>query len=379
MKEITVFTQGDASLASTWSNVPYFFTTTLESKGYKINRINVNTTGLLQRIYDKIFCRILRHSILPHTTFCYERSYLNYLTVNRLMQKAVHNHPDSVCFISTSFSFSPKKFTGKPCILFCDWTYAYFVTHFNHKKPDFLENAAIRRQDDLIESVDYIFTLFPDVAHYMKDYYHNSHIAYLGNVINSEESSTQTDFNKKRMAQKILFIGLKKYKEGAKALIRAIIQLHSDYPDIELNIIGMVSADCNLLKAPDFIRFHGYLSKDVPSQKNLYDSLLQESMVYVNTTPLWAGFSSALESLYHYLPVITSPYTSFLDTFGSDINFGYYCEENSPEIIADRLKQILDMSSHDYEVLCLNAHNCTKDYTWSSYVERMLSYIGNGL
>ncbi len=374
-KEITVFTQGDASLASTWSNVPYFLTATLESKGYRINRINVEARGFLQKIYDKFFCRLLRHTILPDTTFCYERSYLYNRRVDRMMRKAVCAYPDSDCYLSTSFSFSPKKYTDKPCILFCDWTYAYYVTHFNHKKPDFLEKPAIQRQDALIESVDHVFSLFPDVTQYMQSYYRNPNIAYLGNVINSEEANAPVDFEQKRTAQKLLFIGLKKYQAGAKALIDSVILLHSDYPDMELNIIGMVPDDCSLVTVPDFIHFHGYLSKDVPAQKKLYYRLLQESMVYVNTTPLWAGFSSALESLYHYLPVITSPYSSFLDTFGPTINFGYYCEENTPEMIAETLKQVLDMPASEYEMLCQHAHDCTLDYTWSSYVDKMLSCL----
>lgn len=376
-KEITVFTQGDASLASTWSNVPYFLTTTLEEKGYTVHRINVESSGLLQKLYDKFLCRVLRHTILPHTTFCYERSYLYDLKVRHLIRKAIRKYPSSDYYISTSFSFSPKEYTDRPCVLFCDWTYEYYINHFNHKKPDFLERPAVKRQDMLIESADYVFSLFPDVTQYMQTYYRNPHIAYLGNVINSDEIDTEIDFVKKQANHKILFIGLKKYKEGAKTLIQSVIRLHSDYPDIELHFIGMVSDDCGLLNFPEYIHFHGYLSKDVPSQKELYYSLLHDSAVYVNTTPLWAGFSSALESLYHYLPVVTSPYKSFLDTFGEDLNFGYYCNENIPDKITDILTKIFDMPVDQYKTLCENAHKSTLDYTWSAYVEKMLTKISS--
>lgn len=379
MKEITVFTEGDASLASTWSNVPYFLTTTLEKKGYTVHRINVESSGLLQKLYDKFLCRMLRHTILPHTTFRYERSYLYHLKVRHIIRNAILKYPASDCYISTSFSFSPKEYTDRPCILFCDWTYEYYINHFNHKKPDILERPAVKRQDRLVESADHVFSLFPDVTQYMQAYYRNPHIAYLGNVINSDEFDTgfdtQIDFVKKQSNHKILFIGLKKYSEGTKALIDSVIQLRTSYPDIELNIIGMNAADCNLSAYPDYIHFHGYLSKDVPSQKELYYSLLHDSAVYVNTTPLWAGFSSALESLYYYLPVVTSPYRSFLDTFGEDLNFGYYCEENSPDKITGILIKIFDMPADQYKTLCENAHKSTLDYTWSSYVDKILTKI----
>jgi hypothetical protein len=41
IKEITVFTIGDSKKMSTWSNVPFFFTETLISKGVKVNRVDI--------------------------------------------------------------------------------------------------------------------------------------------------------------------------------------------------------------------------------------------------------------------------------------------------------------------------------------------------
>ena len=210
----------------------------------------------------------------------------------------------------------------------------------------------------------------------MQSYYKNTNIAYLGNVINSKLTKEKPDFAKKLAGQKILFIGLKKYREGAEALIQSVRQLHSIYPALELNIIGMVTSDCNdTSDVASYIHFHGYLSKDITSEKKLYDTLLQDSFVYVNTTPIWAGFSSALESLYHYLPVITSPYQSFTDTFGDTIDFGYYCKKNSSAQIAELLQHVLQLSPNDYETLCQNAHNATLGYTWSSYVDKMIHVI----
>jgi hypothetical protein len=51
LKEINVFTYGNASKLSTWSNVPYFFTETLEEKGIKVNRINIQPNKIFKTIY----------------------------------------------------------------------------------------------------------------------------------------------------------------------------------------------------------------------------------------------------------------------------------------------------------------------------------------
>jgi hypothetical protein len=51
LKEINVFTYCNASKLSTWSNVPYFFTETLEEKGIKVNRINIQPNKIFKTIY----------------------------------------------------------------------------------------------------------------------------------------------------------------------------------------------------------------------------------------------------------------------------------------------------------------------------------------
>ena len=41
MREINLFTAGDATDIKTWSNVPYFFSRAVEQKGIRVNRINL--------------------------------------------------------------------------------------------------------------------------------------------------------------------------------------------------------------------------------------------------------------------------------------------------------------------------------------------------
>src|SRR3569833_1299656 len=57
LRELTVFSHGDSTLLSTWSNVPYFFTRTIESKGIKVNRVNINPPYALEELYDRTVWR----------------------------------------------------------------------------------------------------------------------------------------------------------------------------------------------------------------------------------------------------------------------------------------------------------------------------------
>lgn len=376
---ITVFTEGDSLDAAVWSNVPYFLTNTLESKSHTVHRVDVNGNPFFRSMYDKGICRFLRHSFMPHTTFTYQRSYAFHQAYNRIMKHVTDIYPDTDLYLSTSFSYAPVRYTDKPCALFCDWTYQYYFEHFLKRRPDWLEQREVKRQNQLLETVDYIFVLFPDVAKRMQETYENKHIYYLGNVINSDPVTAMPSpiLQQKLQHQSILFIGLPKYMEGVKSLIKAVTGLHEQqaYADITLDIIGMDQSCFDDL--PVYIRCHGYLSKSDAAQKKQYYDLVDNATVYVNTTPLWAGFSSALEALYHHLPVITTPYESFCDTFGKDIDFGFYCNSNEPDAIASCISSILNMAPLEYEHLCQHAHNAALPFSWDIYVDKMLHIIKN--
>ena len=130
MKTITVLSQGNASSTKTWSNIPYYLVETLRQKGINVHAVNVDSNRIGRFIYDKVFCRLLRHTFLPQTTYSYERTASFQKSTNHKLEKTISQFQDTDFYISTSFSFHPKRLTKKPCILLCDWTYEYLISHF---------------------------------------------------------------------------------------------------------------------------------------------------------------------------------------------------------------------------------------------------------
>ncbi|SDA65388.1 Glycosyltransferase involved in cell wall bisynthesis [Lachnospiraceae bacterium G11] len=372
MRNITVFSQGDATSSKTWSNIPYFLVETLKQKGMTVNVVNVNTSGIGRFIYDKVICRFLRHSFWDDTTFSYDRTGLFHKASQKIMKKAVLDYPDTDLFISTSFSFLPSDFTDTPCVLLCDWSYEYLIRHFKEREPDCFEKKGIVLQDSIIKKANRIFTLFPDVAKHMSAYYPESQIMYLGNVINAlpfELSPTQ--IQNRRENPHVVFVGLPKYLEGLKSLIEAITIVNKAYPALELDVIGMQKNDISFV-CPNYVKFHGYLEKSDPAQLERYNHILGNALAFVNTTPVWAGFSSALEAMYYGLPIYTSRYSSFEETFGSQLDFGAYCENNSPSEIAEFIENLLAESPDEYLGLCFNSRKKAEPFTWSAYVDKLL-------
>jgi len=372
VKTITVLSQGDSRSSKTWSNIPYYLVNTLTEMGYKVNTVNIKGNRIASFFYDKIFCRVLRHSFFKDTSYCYDRTASFQRTIDRQMMDVVSKYPDTDLFISTSFSFNPAEYAAVPSVMLCDWTYEYLISHFKGRGPDFFEKKGIDFQDKVINRAEMVFSLFPDVADYMKAKYPDTSIYYLGNVINALPFETNTKaISLRRKSPHVVFIGLPKYIEGLRSLCQAIDSLRKEGFNIELDVIGMNEKDVDL-ECSKGINFHGYLEKSNKEQANIYTSLLENAFIFVNTTPQWAGFSSALEAMYYALPILTSKYNSFTETFGNEIDFGAYCINNSSVDIAKYILNVLNMSDEEYNELCSNSRKQAEPFTWSAYVQKLL-------
>lgn len=365
-EEIIVFTEGDANLASTWSNVPYFLTKTLENKNYNVRRVNIAVNKIIPGMIAKII-----KIFLKKTTYSANRTKWYTTMAEIKMKKAVKKYKNAQYFITTNFSYSPYKYTNKPILLFCDWTYEYYIRYFQNRLPDSFENKEIKRQNRQIENSDYIITLFPQVCEYMKKHYNNPNIYYLGNVVNTIDTVNENIIEQKEQSNKILFIGNKKYLKAAKMLIEAFSMLK--HTDLELHIIGLTKEELQVENKNVFL--YGYLNKSNPKEKAMYCKLVTEAKVCINTNEKWAGFSSIIECMYYFTPVITTPYIEFVETFGKKIKFGYYCEKNNPDIIKNKIEKISNMGEQEYREMCIEAHENVKSFSWDSYVDKMIEIL----
>lgn len=370
LKEVNVFTNGDSSQISTWSNVPFFLTETLAKKGIKVNRIDISSSRKLEKIFYTVVYRFLT-KINKKTSYTYLRSLLHFLDTRNKISAAIKKYPYSDADIFVTFSFSSIGLTNKPIIQFCDWTYSYDLEHFSNIAPDVFERQAVKREDSQILGADLIFPLFPSITEYMKNRYTGKNIFYLGNVINSLYKVSADEISVKNDSNNLLFVGSKKYIAGANALIEAFESLKPIYPKLTLDIIGIKASDFDAL--PVDVICHGYLDKGNDKEREIYYSIFRNARIFINTTPKWSAFSASIEAMYFYTPVIVTPYEEFIKTFGKCIDFGYYCEENNAVLIKSKILNILQHES--YKQLCINANNAVKDFTWEAYVDKMVEKI----
>lgn len=375
INEITCFTWGDSAHPKTWSNVPYFLTKTLEARGIKVNRINLETNNRFISFICAVVRKFYKVFFKKNIYYDYTRTLFADRVTNQLIKKAIKQYSSTDLFISISFSFNGmKKYTKKKCFMFCDWTIEYAIDHFEDRSPIWLEKLAIERQNKLLLSSDANISLFPDVQEYYKTKNSKFKFEYLGNVINSDliedDSIIQQILELKSNSLELCFIGDFRYKEGLISLIQAVRDLQTSLK-LHLNVIGMdqlPGIECAN------VTYHGYLDKSKPDQKEKYYRIIRNSKVIINTTPKWAGFSSMLEAMYWCTPIIITPFKNFKDIFGDEIKSGYFCD-NSSILIKEKIEKIFALDKSSYMQMCREAHSSAKPYTWASYVDKMLKLV----
>lgn len=371
IKEITVFTNGDSRRLDTWSNVPFFFTDTLTSKGIKVNTVDISPNPLLNKIYQIFFFSILK-LIFKNTTYDYFRSLAHFYDVRRRIKIAIKKHPHSEANIFLTFSFSSIGLANKPTILLCDWTYEYYLKYFENRKPDFFEKKSIKRENFQIEGSDLVFPFFPSVSDYMRKHYKNNNISYIGCFINSLYKVSKNEIIKKKESSfDLLFVGRPTYIEGARSLMKAFEKLKDVYPQLQLHIIGITDKD--LKNTSKDIHCYGYLNKGKDTDRELYYDLFTRAKIFINTPPRWGSIAATIEAMYFCTPVIVTPFEEFVKKFGTEIEFGHYCKHNTPANIEEKILNILN--SRCYDSLCANSHDSVKEYTWSRYIDKVILRI----
>ena len=250
--------------------------------------------------------------------------------------------------------------------MWCDWTDRIVIERLG-RQPQWYEKRSLLHEDNVMKRADAVYTMFPKCQKQMEKMY-GREITYLQrNVINTVYEDTfhlEENIPLRRQSNIILFIGNIRYISGAKLLIKAFQIIRISMPELELHIIGMTHSQ---IPAYENVYCHGYLHKDITKERDEYYNLLLNCRCIVNPTKGWAGYSSCVEAMYYGCPVIISPYDDFTEEFGTDIDFGYYCDENNLE---QKISVLLE--SPDYPEMCRNAHERVKDYTWDKYIDAFI-------
>jgi len=374
-RKIIFVSYGDSRSAVSWSNIPYLFSENLEKKGFELIRLDINPNPETNLWWGNYVYRYL--SILfPNHYYSYIRTWFFRRETFQKIKKIVRENPDAYFCIFLNFEFY-NKFSKVPSLLFGDWTYDIVILDRLNRKPYFFEKWFTKYQRKAIKNAEIVVSLFKDARDSIAKRYQKD-VKHLGiNVINDINNSPISDdevLEAKKNTHQILFIGTPKYLEGAKKLLSAFKILQKKYPEIQLNIIGIKEDELfEKEKLVENVNCFGYLKKDNQEDNKTYYNLLTQAKVLVNPSETWAAYSSSIEAMKYFTPVIIKPYEAFVKDFGTENDFGYYLENTEIETIVNAIEKV--MFSENYLELCKNANARVKDYTWDNYIEKIVELM----
>ena len=155
-------------------------------------------------------------------------------------------------------------------------------------------------------------------------------------------------------------------------MLEAFARLREVRPEARLHIIGMKAKKLGTL--PEGAVCYGYLDKGNPQACETYYELMRKCRLFINTTPKWGAFSASVEAMYHYMPVIITPYSEFVNTFGNEIGFGvYHAETAGAEALSREMLEMLD--NRNFESMANAAHAAVADFKWDIFVGNMLKTL----
>ncbi len=375
--EILAFTYGDSEKTSTWSNVPFFFLNSLEKskRNVIVHRVNISPEdrNFIYKIIAK-FANFISRRILKKNDAYFRSTFHNNL-IRKYMINGYKKYPDSDVLLSFDFSNSIADLAENKAksLMFCDWTIEYKIKNLEKREPTELELKHIKTQEETLKHSDWIITIFPNSYDYLKEKYPNI-TYYLGNVINSFVENWDLNIITKARIENnnIIFIGKEKYKDSLLSLLRAVESYNaSGNKKYYIHLIGMKKSE---VPHSEYLTCYGYLNKNDEEERNTYYDLIKNSKFLVNTNDNWVGASSIIEAMYYGLPVIINPNDDLIKTFSENIDFGIYCDNNDKNIL-NAIKKIDCLPYNEYLAWCQNAQKAVKDFTWDSYIEKVLNII----
>lgn len=373
IKEIVLITIGNPFLPKTWSGVPYFLLRELLRKGIIVNVIDLEPNKYIKILYNLFILPIISFFVKEGEQSIYRTLFFRfYQYVIFTIKLPKYKSADAI--IGLSYNLLIPE-TSQPVILLSDWPFSYDL--FKKKiKQGVFHRFNIRWEKKCLIHATRVISLFPTCANYINDIIGENKAMALGvNVVNNlmDEPDNSIIYSQK-VCNRIVFVGRIHYLQGAMALLSSYHELKKIFPNLQIDIIGLTKGDFteDLSYLDDGVRFWGYLDKGNAEQCQTYYEILCNASLYVNTTPGWVGYTSMIEAMYYYTPIVVYPCSEFLDEFGSEIDFGAYCR--TKDKLVEVIRTILS-NTDAFPQLCQNAHKRVAEYTWSNFADKLLSSI----
>jgi starch synthase len=199
-------------------------------------------------------------------------------------------------------------------------------------------------------------------------------VTVLGSGINLDDIPDPAP--KRYDSQEILFIGVEFERKGGQQLLQAFRAVREAYPAAVLHIVG--PRKLNIPRQLDAnVRYHGFLSKRAPHDRELLQELFNRSCLFVMPS-LYEPFGIApLEAMANGIPAIVSNEWALRELVTPGLT-GELVAVGSVSDLADQMRKLLSSPERLKQMGERARREVLAKYSWDSVVERLLTTIDSG-
>jgi glycosyltransferase involved in cell wall biosynthesis len=370
---IRVFTLGESADINTWSSLPYYLCAALE-KRVEIRRINLLPDRT--RAYEALRSISPLWRVSAATCVDSFRTRLHSHLIERRLTRLSHSESADLDLFLT-FSFSSYKVSRAPVVHYCDRTYEHYLEE-NSVVPTRSDRYFIEQEKENLRNALCVLATNKLCFEFIRDRYGIDRVVHLPAGLNVEAASLQDPdslIREKLHSKEIVFIAREPYRRGVDILIEAFrLAAGTNGHDWRLHIVGVRPDE---VRAQDErIRVYGYLRKDSPADRAVYDDLLRRARLFV--CPVRAGqppTGAIREAQVACTPVVLSDVSDGQELVTHGYN-GVLTDSLRPEAFAHYITRLVE-NEVIWAKLARGAHESIKERTWNRTASELLDATGS--
>lgn len=339
---ITYISSFDAKDVNSYSGTGYYIPKKLEDSGDKLNFIgNLSKLNPFSQKFKKHVYKLMGENYLI------ERNPMVLKTWGSFINK--HLNPKTQLVLGYSSQPFARLVTSKPKVFWTDATFANMVDYYpvysnlcreSIRDGNRMEHAAIHNASLAVYSSEWAAKTA--VKHYGVSESKVRVVPYGANIDVDYSYSDILARTKQKPSDicNLLFLGVEWYRKGGDIALEVARALNRQGIKTRLSVVGVDPGE--EVKALDFIKCYGYISKSTKEGRNLMHMIISESHFLIlptraDCTPIVYGEMNA-----HGIPVITTNEGGIPSLITNGVNGFMFDKESKIEVFSDCIIELME-------------------------------------
>jgi glycosyltransferase involved in cell wall biosynthesis len=375
LRKINVFALGDSTNVNTWSNLPFYLCAALEQRA-TLRRINLlpPKPAIAYSALRRVARPLWQSFAASHEDAFRNRLRSSLINKRIAMTSRVCKDADLDLFLT--FSFSSYGTSRAPVVHYCDRTYEHYLEE-NGIRPALKDRYFIEQEKQNLRNAFCVFVTNELCREFIRERYGINNVILVPAGINVETTSVfdpDSLIKEKLRSKDVVFIAREAYRRGVDIAVDAFRLAAQGKKEWRLHIVGVRPEE---VRADDErIKVYGYLRKDLPADRVVYDDLYRRARVFVCPVRKGQPPTGAIrEAQLMCSAVVLSDVSDGPELVRHGYN-GLLTDSLKPEAFAHYMTQLVE-NDVMWSKLALAAHQSIRERTWDKTVSELIETLSS--